>query len=500
MLLCSFACAVLPRSDIIEKHGCCVRVLGDLSLLPPDVREAMEGAVAASRHNTRLTLNICMSYSHQTEMTEASQIIQGALQAGIIIPDDVDAKLMQASLYTGISAALATERAASAATAALAASSPSAAAAAAASSSLVPPVPSSPNLLIRTSGETRLSDFLLWQCGVGAGETQLAFPDELWPDFSLWGLGSIVLEYSRVAHVLDARRKQRESEEQLLRLEADRRAVTRLILEERRIAARMKHEQQLQLEQQRRQEVEAALAATALATAAVSSSSSAFDGSDSDDDSDRSTPRPLSGSSSRSASASSSSSSGRSNSDDHPLLQLLRHNASVPTTSEDSESNSSGSDLSDRDCSHDGHDESPSVSPPMSASPKPMRTMNADSSSSADNASAYDPSAASSSSVLLQCGPASAPSTPQGLRSYWNTGGVVESVLHKRFAPRASGGVGSNSRSHGNTPDSRTGHSHSEERVDEAELQDRMAQYAAARQQRLHAYTLYARQHTAACV
>lgn len=455
----------------------------------------MESAVAASRHNTRLTLNICMSYSHQTEMTEAAQLIEGALKQGIIVPDDVDASLMQASLYTGISAALATERAAADA-AALAASCPSSAAAVAASSSLAPSIPSAPNLLIRTSGETRLSDFLLWQCGVGGGETQLSFPDELWPDFSLWGLGMIVVEYSRVAPVLEARRKQRESVEQATRRESDRRAVKRIMLEERRAAARIQHEQQLQQQQKRRQEIEAALAATAAATAAVAASSS--DASDSDDEEDRLTPR-LSSSSSASSS-SDRSDSGRS--DDHSLLQLLRH--SVPTTSEDSESNSDLSDRSDADA-----DSSPSVSPPLSASPAPHRPLLSSSSSAASSAvtaasDEYDPAAPSIAVALLSASVSvSAPSTPQsaqGIRSYWNTGGVVESVLHKRFTPRSSGGTGSSSSSHSNSPDARTMQSNREEQIDEQQLQERVEQYAAQRRQRLQAYTLYARQHTAACV
>ena len=73
---------MVSKLDIIEKHGVCVRVLGNLSLVPEDVREAMKRAVDASRHNTRVYLNICISYTSQQELSDAVNSIITGVQTG----------------------------------------------------------------------------------------------------------------------------------------------------------------------------------------------------------------------------------------------------------------------------------------------------------------------------------------------------------------------------------------------------------------------------------
>lgn len=68
------------------KHGVCIRVLGDLDLLPPDVLSAVARAVNFSRNNNRAFLNVCFSYTSRHEMTEAiRRIAQGAAE-GMILP------------------------------------------------------------------------------------------------------------------------------------------------------------------------------------------------------------------------------------------------------------------------------------------------------------------------------------------------------------------------------------------------------------------------------
>jgi undecaprenyl pyrophosphate synthase len=421
---------------MIEKYGCCVRVLGDLTLLPADVREAMEGAVAASRHKTRVTLNICMSYTHQREMTQAAEIVQGALAQGVIVEDDVDAALMQRALYTGISAALSSEAAAAAASTA-AASSPAAAAASASNPDSIDLddsdgagcpwwVPSTPDLLIRTSGETRLSDFLCYQSS--AGETQLAFTRTLWPDFSLLELGKLMLEFQRVAPALQMRRRERLRREQHERERSDRELVRRLIVAERRVAA------QQQRECAQRRQAEAALLLYA-------------DGEGEDSEEER-------GAQDKATSVGNSGGG-----------SVRSASAASLTTSEDS--SSSGDDAEADAGLH---------------TPVPS------------------PRATSASSVAPT---ASAPATPL---AYWRTGDVVESVLHSRrstAAPSPSATPPPQCHVHSRCSDETSPFDvqHGEEerdwlRVDEAELQRRVRHYAAQRQQRLRAFTLFARKNT----
>lgn len=73
-------------SEVIMKHGVCIRVLGDLELLPSDVLESVARAVNFSRNNDRAILNVCFSYTSRYEMTEAiRRLAQGAAD-GMIKP------------------------------------------------------------------------------------------------------------------------------------------------------------------------------------------------------------------------------------------------------------------------------------------------------------------------------------------------------------------------------------------------------------------------------
>ena len=72
------------------KHGVCIRVLGDLELLPPDVLSSVARAVNFSRNNNRAFLNVCFSYTSRHEMTEAvRRLAQGAAD-GMILPRSGD--------------------------------------------------------------------------------------------------------------------------------------------------------------------------------------------------------------------------------------------------------------------------------------------------------------------------------------------------------------------------------------------------------------------------
>ncbi|KAI9329779.1 hypothetical protein DFJ73DRAFT_631200 [Zopfochytrium polystomum] len=140
------------KSAIIEKHGIAVRVIGKTELLPPEVQLAASRAVLMTRHNNRAVLNICMPYTSRAEITEA-------LSASLNLPATLSTSLITPDLL-----------------AALLQTQPS------------PP----PDLLVRTSGETRLSDFLLWQA---SEDCDVWFVDRLWPEFNVWDFLPAVLWY-----------------------------------------------------------------------------------------------------------------------------------------------------------------------------------------------------------------------------------------------------------------------------------------------------------------
>lgn len=76
----------LAYRELIMKHGVCIRVLGDLELLPRDVLEAVARAVNFTRNNTRAFLNVCFSYTSQHEMAEAVRRLARGTVDGMILP------------------------------------------------------------------------------------------------------------------------------------------------------------------------------------------------------------------------------------------------------------------------------------------------------------------------------------------------------------------------------------------------------------------------------
>ncbi|XP_071494705.1 dehydrodolichyl diphosphate synthase complex subunit DHDDS-like [Diadema antillarum] len=144
---------LLEERDQIMKHGVCIRVIGDLNLLPRDVQEVVAEAMHISQHNTRATLNVCLAYTSRQEMASAVRDVAQGVEEGLLLPSDVSEELLEKCLYTNKSR--------------------------------------DPDLLVRTSGEVRLSDFLLWQSGYSV----LSFVNVLWPEFSIWHLFAAVLHY-----------------------------------------------------------------------------------------------------------------------------------------------------------------------------------------------------------------------------------------------------------------------------------------------------------------
>lgn len=127
--------------------------IGDTQKLPQDVREVLEKTIAETAENDGLILNLALSYGGRSEIVQAVRKIASNVLAGHISPDEIDEKLITNHLYT----------------------------------SGLP----EPDLLIRTGGEARLSNFLLWQ----ASYAEIYFTDTMWPEFRREAFSKAVAEY-----------------------------------------------------------------------------------------------------------------------------------------------------------------------------------------------------------------------------------------------------------------------------------------------------------------
>ncbi|HEU4967736.1 isoprenyl transferase [Sphingomonas sp.] len=145
------------RADLneIAEAGVRIRVIGDYRALQGDLVRLIDDAIARTAANTGLTLVIALNYGSQNEIARAAQLLAERARAGEIDPSAITAEAIEAELDTGD----------------------------------IPPV----DLLIRTSGERRLSNFLLWQ----AAYAELLFVDTLWPDFNEAELVRALDDFSR---------------------------------------------------------------------------------------------------------------------------------------------------------------------------------------------------------------------------------------------------------------------------------------------------------------
>jgi undecaprenyl diphosphate synthase len=139
----------------LKEQGVRINVIGRWRELPDLQRQAVAEAMADTAHNTKLTVNLALNYGGQAEMVDAFRAIMAKVQAGELQPDEVDASTIEAHLYTaGLPA---------------------------------------PDLIIRTAGEFRLSNFLLWQ----AAYAEFWVTQDRWPDFSRAHLEAALADFSR---------------------------------------------------------------------------------------------------------------------------------------------------------------------------------------------------------------------------------------------------------------------------------------------------------------
>lgn len=135
-------------SDLRElvENNVKVKVLGDYSMLPQDAVRSLDRTLEETKDNTGLQFNIALNYGGRDEIKKAVQSIGEKIREGLLAPEDITEETITAELYTGAGYA---------------------------------DVPD-PELIIRTSGELRLSNFLLWQ----SAYSELVFPQVMWPDFT----------------------------------------------------------------------------------------------------------------------------------------------------------------------------------------------------------------------------------------------------------------------------------------------------------------------------
>ncbi len=137
----------------MQRNHIAFQAIGDLERLPANVQRELERVAAATREGARMTLSVALSYGGRSEIVQAARSLLEDLLAGRLRPEDIDPETFARRLYT----------------------------------SDMP----DPDLLIRTSGEYRLSNFLLWQTAY----TELYFTDTLWPDFREEELIRALLEF-----------------------------------------------------------------------------------------------------------------------------------------------------------------------------------------------------------------------------------------------------------------------------------------------------------------
>jgi undecaprenyl diphosphate synthase len=134
--------AIARETPDLIKNNVRLTMMGDFSRMPAETVECLRGCMADTAHCTGLVLNLAISYSSRWEITEAARKIARQVAAGTLSPDEITDQVMAQHMAA-------------------------------------PEIPD-PDLLIRTGGDFRISNYLLWQLAY----SELLFTDKFWPDFT----------------------------------------------------------------------------------------------------------------------------------------------------------------------------------------------------------------------------------------------------------------------------------------------------------------------------
>ncbi|MFZ1705951.1 MAG: isoprenyl transferase [Saprospiraceae bacterium] len=139
----------------LQKNNIRLLTIGDIQQLPTKTRIALEGAIDDTKNNSRMSLVLALNYSARWEIVEAAKQIARKVSLGLLKEEDINNDVFSAHLSTA-------------------------------------QIPD-PSLMIRTSGEHRISNYLLWQ----SAYTELYFTNVLWPDFRKEDLYKAILDYQK---------------------------------------------------------------------------------------------------------------------------------------------------------------------------------------------------------------------------------------------------------------------------------------------------------------
>lgn len=143
------------EEETFMKNNISFRIIGDIEKLPPEVQKRLNECIENTSKNTGMCLVLALSYSSRWEITEVLRLISLEVLSGKYSPKDIDEALISSHLTT----------------------------------SFMP----DPDLLIRTGGEIRLSNYLLWQCAY----SELYFCDTYWPDFRAEEFYKAIYDYQK---------------------------------------------------------------------------------------------------------------------------------------------------------------------------------------------------------------------------------------------------------------------------------------------------------------
>ena len=143
------------KTSEMKEQGVRLHAIGRLKDLPADCRKALNSAIEQTASNTEIDVILALSYGSREEIVDAARQLAREAASGVLDPEDIDNEMMSQRLYT----------------------------------SNIP----DPDLLIRTSGERRISNFLLWQISYA----EIVINDKFWPDFRESDLNEAIAEYAQ---------------------------------------------------------------------------------------------------------------------------------------------------------------------------------------------------------------------------------------------------------------------------------------------------------------